>query len=274
MTLDYVFITTSRSRLWEPMTTKTSLWNWRWIFSFCIFKREFWFFLLNEWLRGRGRNVSAPSFLSWLRVNRFNRLHNGAEYRYRPLFTIILLKLWINLEKVKFILYFDSWLCVFNDLVVLIRESPWHHRLLCEIEGGFFPFVFSKENFDFSSWMNDWEGGEGMCQLHLFYHGWVSSGSTVDITVPNTGIDLYLLLYPWNRELIFKWLSLYFILNLDYKFLTTSRSRFVRAHDNKDFSVKLKVVFFSFVFSKENFDFSSWMNDWEGGEGMCQLHLV
>ena len=111
MTLDYVFITTSRSRLWEPMATKTSLWNSRWIFFFCIFKREFWFFLWNEWLKGRGRNVSAPSCLSWLRVNRFNRLHNGAEYRYRPLFTIILLNSWMNLEKVKFILYFDSWLC-------------------------------------------------------------------------------------------------------------------------------------------------------------------
>ena len=225
MTLDYVFITTSRSRLWEPMTTKTSLWNWRWIFLFCIFKREFWFFLLNEWLRGRGRNVLVASFLSWLRVNRFNRLHNGAEYRYQPLFTIILLNSWINLEKVKFILYFYSGLCVFNDLAVWIRKSPWQQRLLCEIEGGYFSFVYWKENFDFSSWLNDWEGDEGMCQLRHVYHGWESTSSTVKITVPNTGIDLYLPWYSWIRELILKRWSLYFILTLDYVFLTTSRSR-------------------------------------------------
>ena len=154
------------------MRTKTSLLSWRWIFFFCIFKREFWFFLLNEWLRRRGRNVSARSCLSWLRVNGFSHLYNGVEYRYRPLFTIIPLNSWINLEMVKFIPYFDYWLCVFNDLAVSIRESPWQQRLLYEIEGGFFSFVFSKDNFDFSCWMNDLEEVEGMCHVqHVRYTG-------------------------------------------------------------------------------------------------------
>ena len=89
----------------------------------------------------------------------------------RPLFTIIPFNSWINHEIGKFILYFDSWLCVFNDLAVWIRKSPCQQWLLCEIEGGYFSFVYWKENFDFSSWMNDWEGGEGMCQLHHVYHG-------------------------------------------------------------------------------------------------------
>ena len=173
----------------------------------------------------------APSFLSWQRVNRFNRLHNGSEYPYRPSFTIILLNLWINLEKVKFILYFDSGLCVFNDLAVLIRESPWQQRLLCEIKGGFFSFVYWKENSDFSSWMNDWAGGEGMCELHHVYHGWESTSSTAKITAPNTGTNHYLPSYPYIRELILIWLSLYFIMTLDYVFITTSRSWFMRAHN-------------------------------------------
>ena len=151
---------------------------------------------------------------------------------------------------VKFTLNFDSWLCVFEDLMVSIRKSPLQQRLLCEIEGGYFSFVFSKENLDFYSWMNDWEEGEGMCQLHHVYHGWESTGWTVYITVSNTGINLYLPLYPWIRELILKWWSLYLILTLDYVFLTTSRSRLVRAHDNKDFFVKLKVDIFLLYFQK------------------------
>ena len=166
---------------------------------------------------------------------------------------------------VKFILNLDSWLCVFNDLAVLIRESPWQQWLLLEIEDGFFSFVFSKENFDFSSWMNDWEGGEGMSELHHVYHGWESTGSAIYITVSNAGINLYLSLYPWIRELILKWLSLYFLLTLDYVFLTTSGSRFVRAHDNKDFFVKLKVNFFFCIFKREFLFF--FLNEWLRGRG-------
>ena len=66
--------------------------------------------------------------------------------------------------------------------------------------------------------------------------------------VSNTGIDLYLPLYPWIHELIFKLLSLYLILTLNYVFLTTLWSWFDRAHDNKDFFVKLKVDFFLLYF--------------------------
>ena len=257
------------------MTRKSSLWNWRWIFFSCIFKSEFSFFLLNEWLRERGRNVSAPSCLSWVRVNGFHSLHNGVEYRYRPLFTIIPLNSWINLEMVKFILYYDSWLCVYNDLAVGIRKSPWQQRLLCEIEGGYFSFVFSKENFDFSSWMNDWEGGEGMCELHLFYHGRESTGSAVYITVPNTRIDLHLPLYSWICELILKRLSSYFILTLDYVFLTISRCWFVRAHDNKDFFVKLKVDFFLLYIEKRILIFPlEWMIEREGKECVSSIMSI
>ena len=127
--------------------------------------------------------------------------------------------------------------CLSSLEPMVTKTSLWHWRWI-------FSFVFSKENFDFSSSMNDWDGGEGMCQFHHVYHGWESTGSTVYIPVSNTGMDLYLPLYPRIRELILIWLSLYFILSPDYVFLTTSRSRFVRAHDNKDFFMKLKVKFF------------------------------
>ena len=176
---------------------------------------------------------------------------------------------------VKFILNFDSWLCVFNDLTVLIRKSPWQQMLLCEIEGGYFCFVFLKENLDFYPRVNDWEEGEGMCQLHHVYHGWESTGSTVYILVSNTGINLYLLLYPWIRELILKWWSLYLILTLDYVFLTTSRSRLFRAHDNKDFFVKLKVDFFPLYFQKWIFIFPlERMIEREGTECVCSIMSI
>ena len=79
--------------------------------------------------------------------------------------------------------------------------------------------------------MNDWEGGEGMCQLHHVYHGWESTGSIVYITVSNTGMDVDLPLYPLIREKNLEMVKFILNFDFDYMFLTTSRSWFVRAHD-------------------------------------------
>ena len=93
--------------------------------------------------------------------------------------------------------------------------------------------------------------------------------------VPNTSINLYLPLYSRIRELILKSLSLYFILTLDYVFLTTSRSGFVKAHDNKDFFVKLKVDIFILYIEKRILIFPlDWMIERERKECVSSIFSI
>ena len=49
-----------------------------------------------------------------------------------PLFTIIPINSWINLEIDKFGLYFDSWLCVLNDLLLsLCHMAASNWTMIC-----------------------------------------------------------------------------------------------------------------------------------------------